>query len=156
LKFLSGLVGSVVNDFVGEDYGQGSGVDDRSSGVILLRCRAVFTESDVQELGRTVLADFDRRVSVLPEGFCAPFHQEARQLETELMVLYGATVLCVRRQEDLRQVAMRWAEMVAICDGSINRLQHLAEKHPGCGADIYEDRIFELRSKCQRLQEMHQ
>ena len=115
-----------------------------------------FTESDVQELGRTVLADFDRRVADLPENLCAPFHEEARQLETESLMIYKATVLCVRHQEDMNQVAARWAEMVEICSGSLARIQRLSEKHPGCGADFYVDRILDLRSKCQRLQEMHQ
>src|SRR2546427_13260807 len=115
-----------------------------------------FAESDVQELGRAVLADFDRRVSDLPNDLCAPFHEEARQLETELLMIYRATVLCVRRQEDMNEVAARWGEMVEICNGSLARIQSLSEKHPGCGADFYVDRVLDLRNKCQRLQEMHQ
>jgi len=103
-----------------------------------------------------MLAEFDRRLSGLPEDLCAPFHDEARQLETELMVLYRATVLCVRREEDIARVAARWGEMVQLCDGSLSRLQKLSEKHPDCGANYYCDRVLELRSKCQRLQEMHQ
>ena len=118
-----------------------------------MRC---FRESDVKELGNTVLSDFDRRVAALPQGLCAPFHEEARQLETELLFLYRATVMCVRREEDLSQVAARWKEMVEMCDGCLTRLHKLSEIHPGCGADFYYDRAFELRSKCQRLQEMHQ
>jgi len=114
-----------------------------------------FTASDVQELGRTVLADFDRRVLALPEDLCAPFHDEARQLETEMMMLYKATVFCVRREEDLKAISERWGEMVVICSGSISRIQQLSEKHPGCGADIYYDRALELRAKCLRLREMH-
>jgi hypothetical protein len=108
-----------------------------------------FTESDVQELGRTFVADFDRRLLALPDDLCAPFHDEARQLETELMMLYKATVLCVRREENMDVVAARWAEMVELCNGSLTRLQKLSETHPGCGADIYYDRALELRSKCQ-------
>jgi len=115
-----------------------------------------FSESDVKELGKTVLADFDRRLLAIPEDFCAPFHQEARQLETELMFIYRATVLCVRREPDITRVAARWGELVELCDGCLLRLQALAKKHAGCGADIYYDRALELRSKCRRLQEMHQ
>jgi hypothetical protein len=115
-----------------------------------------FTESDVQELGRTVLAEFDRRFLALPEDLCAPFHDEARQLETELMSLYRATVMCVRREEDINRVAARWGEMVEICEGCLTRLAKVSEKHPDCGANLYYDRVLELRSKCQRLQEMHQ
>ena len=114
-----------------------------------------FTESDVQELGRTVLAEFDRRVLGLAEDLCAPFHDEARQLETELMFLYRATVMCVRREPEMDQVSARWKEMVEICNGCLSRLQKISEKHPGCGVNLYYDRVLELRSKCQRLQEMH-
>src|SRR5438552_6169921 len=99
--------------------------------------------------------DFDRRVSVLPDQLCAPFHDEARQLETELLMLYRATVLCVRREEDIDRVAMRWAEMAAICDKSLTRLRKLSEKHPNCGAEIYYDRVLDLKNKCHRLHEMH-
>lgn len=115
-----------------------------------------FRESDVKELGKTILSDFDRRLSALPEDLCAPFHEEARQLETELLFMYKATVMCVRREADMNQVAARWGEMVEMCGGCLTRLQKLSEKHPGCGADIYYDRVLELRSKCLRLQEMHQ
>jgi len=113
------------------------------------------TESDLQELGKTVLADFDRRLLTLPADLCAPFHEQARQLETELIMLYRATVLCVRREEDMDRVAARWGEMVEICNASLARLQNLSEKHPSCGADIYYDSVLDLRSKCQRLHEMH-
>ena len=115
-----------------------------------------FTESDVQELGRTVLAEFDRRFLALPEDLCAPFHDEARQLETELMSLYRAIVMCVRREEDINRIAARWGEMVEICGGCLTRIQKVSEKHPGCGASLYYDHVLELRSKCRRLQEMHQ
>jgi len=100
--------------------------------------------------------DFDRRVSVLPEELCAPFHDEARQLETELLMLYRTTVLCVRREPDMDWVATRWGEMLEICNGSLVRLKKLAEKQPDCGAGIYYDRVLDLKSKCQRLKEMHQ
>jgi hypothetical protein len=92
----------------------------------------------------------------LPEDLCAPFHDEARQLETELMFLYRATVMCVRREENMDRVASRWAEMVALCGGFLARLKQLSEKHPGCGAELYYDHVLDLSNKCQRLQEMHQ
>ncbi len=103
-----------------------------------------------------MLADFDRRLSAIPEDFCAPFYQEAGQLETGLMFFYKATVLCVRREEDIGRVAARWNEMVELCDGCLSRLRSLSQKHPRCEVNIYCDRMLELRSKCQRLQEMHQ
>jgi hypothetical protein len=113
------------------------------------------SESDVLELGKTVLADFDRRLQAIPGDLCAPFHQEARQLETELLVIYKATVLCVRREESMERVAARWSEMVQLCGDFLRRLKKLADKHPGCGAGVYYDRVLDLRSKCRRLQEMH-
>lgn len=120
--------------------------------IIVTSC---FSESDVQELGRTALADFDRRLLALPQDLCTPFHDEARHLETELMLLYKATVLCVRHEEDIERVAARWKEMLEICNGFLDGLRKLSEKHPECGANLYYDRVLELRSKCQRLQEMH-
>ncbi|MHB8521184.1 MAG: hypothetical protein ACYDH9_10550 [Limisphaerales bacterium] len=115
-----------------------------------------FSESDVQELGRTALEDFDRRLTRIPEDLCAPFHDEARQLETELMCLYRATVLCVRREESLERVAARWKEMVHLCDGFLAGIQRLSKKHPQCGAEIYHDQVLDLRNKCLRLEQMHQ
>ena len=98
---------------------------------------------------------FDRRIIALPDDMCAPFHDEARSLETQLLMLYRATVLCVRNEEDMGKVSARWAKMVDMCNGTLSRLQQLSEKHPGCGAQIYYDRSLDLRSKCQRLHEMH-
>ena len=98
----------------------------------------------------------ESRRLALPDDLCAPFHDEARQLETELMSLYRAIVMCVRREEDINRVVARWGEMVEICGGCLTRIQKVSEKHPGCGASLYYDHVLELRSKCQRLQEMHQ
>jgi hypothetical protein len=114
------------------------------------------TESDLQELGRTALEDFERRLVSLPEDLCAPFHDEARQLETELLFLYRATVLCVRREPDIDKVGARWAEMVRLCRDFLTKLKKLGDQHPGCGAGIYYDRVLDLRAKCERLREMHQ
>ena len=109
-----------------------------------------FSESDVKELGRAFLADHDRRLLTIPEDLCVPFHDEARQLEMELLLIYKATVLCVRREESMDVVSARWEEMVGICDESITRLRKLADKHTLCGADIYYDRVVELIIKCIR------
>jgi len=35
-----------------------------------------------------MLAGFERRVAQLDRDLCAPFHQEATQLETELLTIY--------------------------------------------------------------------
>jgi len=115
-----------------------------------------FAESDVAELGKSALEAFDRRLLELPLDLCAPFHDEARQLETELMFLYKATVLCVRREPDIDLVAKRWASMVTLCRNFLSKLRELSNKHPDCGASIYYDRALDLQNKCQRLLEMHQ
>jgi len=119
---------------------------------VLTDCLA---ESDLQEIGKSTIADFDRRVASLPAALCAPFHEEARQLEAEVLTIYKFVVMAVRRDEDLNRVAKLWGAMVQVCDIAALSLRTLVEKHPHCGADIYYDRLLDLRNKCQRLQTLH-
>jgi hypothetical protein len=112
-------------------------------------------ESDFRELGEGMLSGFDRRVASIPDFLCAPFHQEARQLETELLSIYRFVVLSVRKEEDLAHIAACWALMVKICDDSATRLGRLSSIHPHCRAEVYYDRVLDLRNKCQRLQNLH-
>ena len=112
-------------------------------------------ESDLQDLGKEMIAGFERRVSAIPTDLCAPFHAEARQLETELLTIYKFVALATRKEEDLNQVARAWGVMVSVCDESAKRLNALVKQHPYCGADAYYDRVLDLRNKCQRLQQMH-
>src|SRR5258705_366206 len=112
-------------------------------------------DPDFSELAKDILSGFDRRVTALPQDVCAPFHAEAKQLEGELLLLYRLAALCVRNEEDVSRVASRWEEMANFCDDSLARLKALSQNHPGCGADIYFDRILEIRIRCKRLQEMH-
>jgi len=112
-------------------------------------------ESDLQDLGKEMIAGFERRVAAIPRDLCAPFHNEARQLETELLTIYKVIALSTRNVEDLDAVAKAWATMVKVCDESANRLNTLVKQHPDCGADAYYDRVLDLRNKCQRLQQMH-
>jgi len=112
-------------------------------------------ESDLQDLGNEMLEGFERRVAAIPNDLCAPFHSEARQLETELLTIYKFVALSTRRTEDLTQVAKAWEMMVKVCDESAKRLNTLVKHHPACGADSYYDRVLDLRNKCQRLQQMH-
>jgi hypothetical protein len=102
-----------------------------------------------------MLSGFDQRVASIPKDLCAPFHQEARGLEIELVSIYRVVVLYVRKEQDLAQIAACWALMVKICDDSAARLGRVSEQHPYCGADIYYDRVLDLRNKCQRLQNLH-
>lgn len=112
-------------------------------------------ESDLQNLGNEMLEGFERRVAAIPSELCAPFHSEARQLETELLSIYKFVALSARREEDLAQIARAWALMVKVCDESATHLNTLVKQHPDCGADAYHDRVLDLRNKCQRLQQMH-
>lgn len=102
-----------------------------------------------------MLEGFERRVAAIPKDLCAPFHSEARQLETELLTIYKFVALATRREDDLNQVAKAWEMMVKVCDESAKRLNDLVKQHPSCGADAYCDRVLDLRNKCQRLLQMH-
>lgn len=112
-------------------------------------------ESDLQQLGQTLISDFRQRVAHIPKDLCAPFHKEAAQLETELMMIYKFVVLCVRQEEDLALVSKKWGMFVAICDEAAKKLSELSNHHPSCGAETYYDNILDLRAKCQRLQTIH-
>ena len=111
--------------------------------------------ADLQELSRAPLLQFGRRVAALPADLCAPFHDEARQLETELVGIYRFVALCTRNEEALDRVAQLWGMMVQICDDVARELRKLVDRHPHCGAECYYDRTLDLRNKCQRLLEMH-
>ena len=112
-------------------------------------------DSNLQELGQSVLDSFDRRVAAIPQELCAPFHSEARQLEAELLTIYKMVALCVKPMENTNEIAAFWGLMVNVCDLAAKRLSKVVAEHPHCGADCYYDRVLELRSKCQRLQKMH-
>ena len=113
------------------------------------------TGSDLIDLSQESLDAFDKRVATIPTNLCAPFHDEARQLDTELLSVYRVVVLCTKREEDLDRVSEWWETMVHVCDAFARRLSQLVLAHPACGAEQYYDRVLELRSKCLRLQKMH-
>jgi hypothetical protein len=135
--------------------GENRGFTPRFNGGILVAMSDCVSESHVAELGKTLLDDFDLRLSVIPADMCAPFHNEANQLEKEVLTLYRLTVMCVRREPSMECVARRWGEMVSVCNQFIEKLKLLHQKHPACGADIYFDKVLDLANKCRRLQEMH-
>jgi hypothetical protein len=112
-------------------------------------------DSDLLELSHGSLAAFDQRLAGIPKDLCAPFHEEARQLEAELLTVYRVVVLCTKREDDLERVSGWWATMVRVCDEFAARLSQLVAAHAHCGAGQYYDRVLELRSKCLRLQTMH-
>lgn len=109
----------------------------------------------LRELGESVLEGFDKRVESIPLDLYVPFHNEARQLETEILFFYRLIAKCVRNDDNLDSVAACWELMVHICDESMRRLSNLARQHPYCGAQIYYDRVLDLRNKCNRLHQMH-
>jgi hypothetical protein len=113
------------------------------------------TESNLQELGESAVADSDRRMASIPPDLCVPFYMEAMRLENELITIYKMVVLCVRTESDLGKVASSWGVMVGICDRFADQLSRLKKEHPMSGAESYYDRILDLRNKCRRLQEMH-
>ena len=112
-------------------------------------------ESDVNELAQATLTEFDQNVASLPGDLVMPFYQAAMRLEAELLTIYKFVVRFVRNEEDLERVAGWWGTMVAQCDQFAKRLHALSLAHPSCGAEIFYDRVFDLRNKCQRLQTMH-
>ena len=113
------------------------------------------THSDLLELSNDSLTAFGERLARIPQDLCAPFHEEARQLETVLLTVYRVVVLCTKREEDLQKVSRWWGTMVRVCDDFAKELGKLVEAHPACGAEAYYDRVLDLRSKCLRLQKMH-
>lgn len=112
-------------------------------------------ESDVTELAEATLSQFDQQVAALPADLGMPFYQAAMRLEAELLTIYKFVVRLVRNEDDLERVAGWWGTMVSQCDQFSKRLHDLSQAHPSCGAEIFHDRVFDLRNKCQRLQKMH-
>ncbi|MBI4026354.1 MAG: hypothetical protein HY360_15320 [Verrucomicrobia bacterium] len=110
---------------------------------------------DLLEVSKEGLASFERRIAAIPPDLCAPFHEEARQLETELLTAYRFVVLAAKKEDELDKVARWWAVMVQVCDEYAKRLNQLTRSHPTCGAELYYDHVLDLRSKCLRLQKMH-
>ncbi len=113
------------------------------------------TSLELKELGDSSISAFDKRIAAISAELCGPLHQEARQLETELLTIYRIIVLAVRKEENMKAVADAWGALVAMCDNAARSLRQLTTKHPACGADYYCDRVLDLRSKCNRLQQMH-
>ena len=110
---------------------------------------------DFKALGKSMLDGFDRRVALIPPDLCGPFHQEARQLETQIMDLHNVAARCAGKSEDLELISRLWEIMVVVCHRSMERLNNLVKRHPDCGAQVYYDRLLDLRNRCARLQKMH-
>jgi hypothetical protein len=114
------------------------------------------TESGIKELGGSTVSEFDRRVATLDPDVSWRFHDEAKRLEIELLTVYRAAALSVRELDDLGEIARVWGIMVSVCDEAAVRLNKLVTNHPSAGAEIYYDRVLDLRNKCRRLQNLHE
>jgi hypothetical protein len=113
------------------------------------------TRLDVQELGESFLREFDIRVPELSPDLCAPFNQEARQLEAQLTTMYKMVAKMARSEENLESVAGMWGMMVYFCEEASSRIGKLSDERPNCDTSQFLDRISETRNKCRRLQTMH-
>ncbi len=116
---------------------------------------ACLDQQDVVQLSEMTLTESAKRLQRIPENLCAPFNEEARALELELLNVYRTVVLCVKKEDSMENVASWWETMTNICDVFSKRLHDLHSRHPYCGADVFYDRVLDLRNKCRRLQEMH-
>ncbi len=114
-----------------------------------------FNMQDVLELSRSSLAETEKRLNQIPADLCAPFYGEADKLEQQLLAVYRTVVLCVRKEEDVEQIAAWWDTMVQCCDEFSARLLELTQDHPECGADIFHNNVLDLRNRCLRLANLH-
>jgi hypothetical protein len=114
-----------------------------------------FTECDLTNIADSDLSRFDRAVAHIPEDSCSLFHEEASRLEAGLLGVYRVVAMMVRQEEQVEKVAMCWDAMVAVCDKYAAKLGEFHAEHPDCGAGFFYDRILDLRSKCNRLRELH-
>jgi hypothetical protein len=106
-------------------------------------------------MAQSALAEFEARVKSIPKNLSGPFHVEARNLESQLLMIFKVVVLCTKRTDDLDEVAKWWGIMVGLCDQWGSRLSEITKSHPESGAETYYDRVLDLRNKCHRLQKMH-
>ena len=116
---------------------------------------ACFDQSDIFTLSEATLTESTKRLSALDQDQCAPFYEEARSLELELLAVYRMVALCARKEDELNRISEWWKAMTQVCDSFAGRLHELHERHPMCGANLFYDRVLDLRNKCQRLAEMH-
>jgi len=103
-----------------------------------------------------MVSESNRRIASIPDDLCAPFHTEARDLESNLLTIYRLCAMLARKEQDLKEIAQIWGGMIGLCDTVAAVLNNLAQKHPQCGAGSYYDRVLDLRNKCNRLKTLHE
>jgi hypothetical protein len=111
---------------------------------------------ELKELGNSMISDSSLRIASIPDDLCAPFHTEARELESNLLTIYRLCAMIARKEQDLKEIAKIWGGMIELCDTFGAVLNNLAKKHPQCGADSFYDRVLDLRNKCNRLKTLHE
>jgi hypothetical protein len=116
---------------------------------------ACLVGTDVEEFGRSALNDFDQDVSALSKNLCAPFFQEAGRLESKLEMMFQVVSRLARNEPEMDNVAKMWGAMAQSCEDAEKRVAKLSQDHPNCNADYFFDHLFQLKSKCKRLQAMH-
>ena len=111
--------------------------------------------ADLQQMTEDTLARFQKRVADLPPDLQGPFNAEAKALEAEILTIYRVVAMLARKEQDLDKVAELWGLMKSFCDLALSQLSELHRSHPFAGAEVYHDRILDVRNRCQRLQTMH-
>ena len=76
-------------------------------------------------------------------------------MESQLLIIYRMVVLCTKKEADLDKIALWWNSMVRVGDEFATHLEGLVRQHPHCGAEVYRDRLLDVRNTCKRLQELH-
>jgi len=112
-------------------------------------------KDDLKEISFDSLQNFEKEIAGIPNDLCAPFCEAAGRLDSQLLMLYRIVVRCAKKEDDLDNVAQLWSSMVGICDEFTKHLEGLVKQHPYCGAELYRDRLLDLRNTCLRLQDLH-
>ena len=113
------------------------------------------TDSDFKAIAESGISQFNKAAEGIPLDSYARIRNETSQLEAALLGVYRVVVSMVRREEDIEKVSECWGSMVAICDNYAERLGVFQKEHPACGAEIFYDRILDLRNKCRRMHALH-
>ncbi len=111
--------------------------------------------SNLRNYLESLLQEFDHGVSELSPDLCAPFNQEARQLEAQLTTMHKMVARMARSEDDLARDAAMWGMMVNFCDEAATRIGNHSGKRPNWDARQFLDMISATRHKCLRLQTRH-
>lgn len=113
----------------------------------------VLDQSDFKALADTAIQRFAEGVAAADPAICWEFDMEVARLESQVIQLYGISVLLAKREPDLDGVAEVWRGMILVCDTVSQKIRELCRKHPACAASL--DRILDIRNKAARLRDLH-